>query len=193
MRTRNRNSDIFIRQRGQSREKCNKKLSWHTLEAPKWRRAAVFILLYLSFPFCPWRQSKIWFLRMRNCFSLLFVWLERESHQKPQLTLATLHPSIPSWLPSPAPPWLRHCTAFGAILKIQGKYAATYFFCTMSSRGLRFYFVRFFLFAFSFFAVFHIFFYFPCVFFLWLPFALAFFTRRISGFYFLCRRRLLLA
>lgn len=80
---------------------------------------------------------------MRNCFSLLFVWLERESQQKPQLTLATLHTSL--LLCHPSPPRLRHCTAFGAILKIQGKYAATYFFCTMSSRGLRFYFVPFFI------------------------------------------------
>lgn len=148
----------------------------------------------ISFPFCPWRQSKIWFLRMRNCFSLLFVWLERESHQKPQLTLATLYPSQPPCLPSPPRP--RHCTAFGAILKIQGKFAATYFFfaqCLLAVCDFTLFLFLFSFFFYCFFAVFHIFFYFPCVFFLWLPFALAFFARWISGFYFLCRRRLLLA
>lgn len=47
---------------------------------------------------------------MRNCFSLLFVWLERESQQKPQLTLATLHTSFPPYLsPLPFPTTPLHC------------------------------------------------------------------------------------
>lgn len=92
---------------------------------------------------------------MRNCFSLLFVWLERESHQKPQLTLATLHPSLPpSSCPSPTTPL--HCVWCN--IKNPRQICSYIFFCTMSSRGLRFYFVLFFrFFIFSLFLPFFIF------------------------------------